>query len=302
MGLKTTIRLKHQKQQKGKATSFQHLDEEFVQEVVAGSQKLTRRRILCLVMSQFDPLGLISPLMVRAKVMLRDLYGKGKDQDWDTPIKEDQALLWGQLIQEAQHVPPIQFRRQLTPRGGQDPHLVVFWDGSLLAHGTCLYLRWLMEDGSYDTRLVTGKCRVAPLAGATVQRMELQGLTVASRLAPKVVDALPFMVKEVSFIGDSLCCIMALRRDGVSYNPYFQHRLAEITANLEVIQQQVEVLHPVKWVESMLNPADMLTKPYAKPDDLREESVWQAGPSFLALHMSQWPAVSTTVLNLHIDP
>ena len=55
--------------------------------------------------------------------------------------------------------------------------LVAYWDGSLLAHSANVYVRWECEDpwGQQwvECYLVLNKCRVSPLAGSTVPRMEL---------------------------------------------------------------------------------------------------------------------------------
>ena len=49
--------------------------------------------------------------------------------------------------------------------------------------------------------------------------------------------------------------------------PFFQNRLAEIHENLDVVAKycQVEKVH---WVESALNPADLLTKGTASIRDI----------------------------------
>ena len=111
--------------------------------------------------------------------------------------------------------------------------------------------------------------------------MELQGLTVCLRRTRKVFEALPFPVAKVTIIGDSLCCVMALRNDGVNYNAFFQHRLCEVHENLERLRKTVEEVRPVHWVESGLNPADLITKPGARPGDLVRYGLWQKGPQFL---------------------
>ena len=42
--------------------------------------------VLSLVMTQYDPLGLVSPLLVHAKILLRRLYGQA-ELDWDDPLQ-----------------------------------------------------------------------------------------------------------------------------------------------------------------------------------------------------------------------
>ena len=43
------------------------------------SLPLTKRMLLGFVMSQYDPMGLICPLLVKLKIMLRSLYGPDVD-------------------------------------------------------------------------------------------------------------------------------------------------------------------------------------------------------------------------------
>ena len=59
------------------------------------------------------------------------------------------------------------------------PTLCVFCDASEQAFGACVYIRWELDDGSYDVRFVTAKSRVAPLKELTLPRLELQAAVVA---------------------------------------------------------------------------------------------------------------------------
>ena len=53
--------------------------------VRSGEMKLSRRMVLSFVMAQYDPLGLISPLLVHAKILLHRLYGHA-NLGWDDPL------------------------------------------------------------------------------------------------------------------------------------------------------------------------------------------------------------------------
>ena len=46
------------------------LTKEDIMSMKSGEMKLTERMVLSLVMVQYDPLGLISPLLVEAKILL----------------------------------------------------------------------------------------------------------------------------------------------------------------------------------------------------------------------------------------
>ena len=87
-----------------------------------------------------------------------------------------------------------------------------------------------------------------------------------------------------------MCCLMALRQDGVSFNAFFQHRLCEVEGHLQRLKELVPEVHPVKWVESGDNPADLVTKAGTRPEALQPGGKWQAGPAWLRLPRVEWPA------------
>merc|ERR1711867_278973 len=82
-----------------------------------------------------------------------------------------------------------------------------------------------------------------------------------------------------------------MQHDGVHYNPFFQHRLYEAEEHLQAIAGLVDELSPLQWLDGHLNPADILTKPYAKPEDLLRGGAWQDGPAFLKQDRGVWPMV-----------
>merc|ERR1712082_299870 len=50
--------------------------------------------VLSLLMSQFDPVGLISPILVRGKILLRRLYVVDTDLGWDDALPWEEQQLW----------------------------------------------------------------------------------------------------------------------------------------------------------------------------------------------------------------
>ena len=161
-------------------------------------------------MSQYDPFGRLSPILLRAKLLLRSLYEKGVQMTWDQPLTAAQNKGWINFLEDAGKMKPIIVPRSLHPKDGKVADVVAFWDGSMLALGTCMYVRWELAEGGVFTGQLAAKCRVAPVAGATIQRMELQGLLACSRMVLQVVTALPFSVRRVTICGDSMCCLAAV--------------------------------------------------------------------------------------------
>ena len=147
------------------------------------------------------------------------------------------------------------------------------------------------EEGGSDSdcNLLFAKTRVAPLEGSTIAKLELQGLLQLSRSILKLVTALEKPVERVVLAGDSLCSLMAIRRPGVSYNPYFQNRVSEIQRNLQALQSRVGLLEDTAKVPGEYNPADEGTRPGVTAASLRGNSLWLKGPHFLTLPREDWP-------------
>ena len=55
---------------------------------------LTRRGILSMIHSLFDPLGFLAPITIEPKLLLRRL----NDCDWDAPVNAEEAECWGKWI------------------------------------------------------------------------------------------------------------------------------------------------------------------------------------------------------------
>ena len=118
----------------------------------AGTRSLTLRCVLSWTMGIHDPLGLVSPLVLRAKVLLCRLQGKGKPLPWDRDMDGEEKARWADLLQEILHSKALPFPGSAAPGS---IHIVVFADGSLTGICAALYLVW--EQGK------AGQCNSALL-------------------------------------------------------------------------------------------------------------------------------------------
>ena len=105
-------------------------------------QQLTKRIILSQINSVYDPLGLAGPFTVRAKIILRRLWGTEPKLDWDDPIPEENQQNWSIFFNDLKDMNQIRFTRCLKPMDAiGDPILVVFSDASKDAYAACAYVR-----------------------------------------------------------------------------------------------------------------------------------------------------------------
>ena len=59
-----------------------------------GAKPFTRRGVLSVVNSLYDPLGLAAPVVVKGKLLLRAMIAKPEPENWDEPLPEEQRPAW----------------------------------------------------------------------------------------------------------------------------------------------------------------------------------------------------------------
>ena len=82
--------------------------------------------------------GLISPLILRAKVLIRRLQGGGGPIPWDKNMAKEEKVLWAALSLEVQNSGVRCFPRAEAPLKGEEVHIVAFADGSMTAVCACV--------------------------------------------------------------------------------------------------------------------------------------------------------------------
>ena len=123
-----------------------------VQEV--GNTILTMRLALGVANSQYDPLGVASPINIRLKVALREMHRR--KLDWDEPLPLDLQELFVDLIIMLVEAGEVKFDRCVRPtKTVGRSSLLVFWDGSNEAFATAIYIRWELSGGGLQGGLVS---------------------------------------------------------------------------------------------------------------------------------------------------
>ena len=104
---------------------------------------MTKRKLLGFVNGQYDPMGLICPILIILKIHLRELFGPEAELHWDDPIPSDQHETWVKIISMCLHMDDVIISRAVRPANVEgQPELIGFADGSLSAYGCSIYIRW----------------------------------------------------------------------------------------------------------------------------------------------------------------
>ena len=248
-----------------------------VPRIALSRNQWTRRRLLKAVASVYDPLGLVSPVTIKGKMLLQDSWGEG--QGWDSPfsanLQEATTAWWG----DVSNLQSLQVKRWLGTKPGSSCSVHLFTDASEKAYGFCIYLV-----SSGEINLLFSKAKVAPLKRQTLARLELQAAFLGSTYLQIVVDELRIKIKEVNAWTDSLIVWHWLQRPAHHWCTFVANRVASI--------QEVNRQFNMKWrhCPSTSNPADMASR--GGSTEQLQESNWFTAPSWI-LCQEKWPQVLT---------
>ena len=275
------------------------------------SAVMTRRVIVSQIYGIFDPLGLLTPLVLKFKLLLQKLSTSGADKKqggagWDDELDEALAEESRAVLKEMVRAKDIDFPRATRPAGVKGGLEVVgFWDGGDPASAACLYTRYEREEPkvtpravyTHEVRLLAGKARVTPSAKKvdklikSTPRTELRGLVILTRLMTASLAGLDGELPDrITLNGDSECTIASVECEDDVLKSWFANRVAEILAHMETWAKLGIKVDPLQHWPGTRNIADIATKGKANLDDVGPGSEWQNGPWEISCPRDTWPS------------
>ena len=149
------------------------------------SKPIIKRSITSDVAKLFYPIGFLSPVEIRAKVLIQDLWRQG--EDWDHPIPVDSKNAWITFRKQLKGIESISIPRWLRSLQNSTFELHCFRDASEKAFAATIYAVVHLGDNIYS-KLITAKSKVAPIK--TFSRLELYGAVVLDCLTKYVLNKL----------------------------------------------------------------------------------------------------------------
>ena len=234
----------------------------------------TKRNMISTVSKFYDPLGVISPIVVQFKILFQELCKERRD--WDDPLEGSCKSTWQRLVAQLRASKPI-----ILPRcyyTGIEGEVIAnelhgFCDASARAYRAVVYLRIVTTHGSY-IRYVASKTRVAPLSNQTIPRLELLSAVVLARLMHSVKEALTSEIKISKLVcwTDSKVAWYWIVQSTKEWKQFVQHRVDEIR----------KLVPTDCWnhCPGPDNPADILSRGM-DCCDLTASALWWNGPKWL---------------------
>lgn len=230
----------------------------------------TKGSVLSFIARLYDPLGLLGPIICKAKIFMQKLWLH--QLRWEDKLPIALANEWNTLVKSFRNIEQIKIPRWILVDDCQKFILHCFADASKYAFGAVIYLQCIRTNDCASSMMLTSKSRVAPLKIISIPRLELCACLLASKLRIKVEQALHLQIDRVIMYTDSTIALSWIHSK--------PHQLKTFVANRVSKIQQMGCGSSWQHVSSNLNPADVISRGMF-PEELADNKLWWNGPPFL---------------------
>ncbi len=246
----------------------------------ANQLDLSKRNIVGIASRVYDPVGFVSPVTIRFKVLFQELCEE--KVDWDKHLPQHLLTKWRTLVSTLLHSAPFTIPRCFfdslsVPTTSWS--LVGFCDASKTAYVAVVYLHCKSVSGC-SARFIAYKTRVASIKTQTIPRLELLSALLLSKLMNNVSQALSLelMLGEPSYFLDSKVSLYWIQGQDKEWKPFVQNCVNQIRS----VTQTSQWAHCV----GKDNPADIPSRDI-DAYELRNNSLWLYGPLWLQTEVTE---------------
>ena len=244
----------------------------------------TRRGLLSIVGSIYDPLGVANPVTLRGKIIQREVLTQNKSnqgcqQSWDDELPLDCFRSWNSWRSSLVSLDQLKIPRSYLPSGFEEiayRELHVFSDASEVAVGAVAYLKLVSCTGQVYSSYVISKSKLIQKTATSIPRAELCAAVEAALLCREISKELQIDINSINMYTDSMVVLGYLNNTQKRFTNYVTRRVHTI---LKLTTRDMW-----KYIASNLNPADLASR--CCTVEVLLESVWLKGPEFLHHNIS----------------
>lgn len=245
--------------------------------------EVTKRTILSLTTQLFDPKGLLSPIIMTAKLIVQELWQL--NLKWDETVPLDTHTKWQTFKDNLCHINHIRIPRYVLIPNHIYIEMHGFADASERAYGPCIYLKSIDSNNQIVIRLLAAKSRVTPTKRPSIPRLELLAAVLLSDLMTKLKNILNLKIDKTFHWSDSQIVLCWLNQHPNRWTTFVVNRVTAV--------QNVSSISEWHHVKSAENPADIISRGIPA-SQLVNHDLWWNGPAFLRETFS-YPESQTTV-------
>ena len=253
---------------------FKSVDEEI------DKNRATKRSILKIAPKLYDPMGWLSPYIVRVKILFQSLWEHGLE--WDENIPENLLNKWRNWVDEMKYIDRISIPRKYSSLSSvvSRYELHIFGDASEMAYGAACYLKSYDSNNKSCTALVYSKSKVAPVKKITLPRLELLAAEIAAKMSNYVRESLNLENLQIFLWTDSLITLHWIKANTRQWKTFVSNRVQNIKRYSEPENWN--------WCPGESNPADLVSRGM-KLKDLGESELWLNGPKWMKKDKEFYP-------------
>lgn len=251
----------------------------------------TKRNILSTVARMWDPLGLLSPVTIYAKLLIKKLWLLKLSWDEAPPISLQQ--LWNEFQDNLGGLSSFKIPRHIGVSVKTPLSLLGFSDASERAYGAAIYARTVDNNGKILVTLLCAKAKVAPLKTISIPRLELCSALLLAKLLNLVINTYlnRCTISRVCAFSDSMVVLNWIHSSPHRWKTFVANRVTKIHS----------LLDPSCWlhVNGEENPADCASRGLS-PKSFLKHALWLSGPPWISLDETEWPGQPVIKNNLNI--
>ena len=234
----------------------------------------TKRSAVSIAARFFDPLGIVSPVIILFKIFCQHLCAA--KVGWDEPLTGHHLDHWNHLQSILKEAKPITIPRCVysnTSQPAKSARLIGFCDASSKAYAAVVYVR-LEDETGVDVKFLASKTRVTPVGGMTIPRLELLSALLLSKLTVSITTALQseLPLQDPVCFTDSKASLYWIQGTSHEWKQFVENRVTTIRS----------LVPPQHWryCPGTENPADIPSRGMSA-STLAETSLWLEGPHWL---------------------
>lgn len=233
----------------------------------------TKRSILSEIAKLYDPLGWLAPCVVKAKMIMQDIWKLSQSYDWDTPVPDHISNEWQAIYVQLCLPIPIQVPRWIgLSKDMKSIEVHGFCDASNRAYAAAVYVRVLYNDERCVSNLLASKTKLAPIKTVSIPRLELCGAVLLTKLMKRCTHALAISDYQSFSWSDSMITLAWIAGCPSRWSTFVANRVSQI--------QEILPSNHWKHVPTKMNPADIASRG-TLVHELSTASLWWNGPEFL---------------------
>jgi hypothetical protein len=215
--------------------------------VQANSATSTKRKVLAMTASIFDPLGLLSSSVVAYKMLLQKLWQDKLNWDEQLPLHLQEE--WNQLLHTIPRLSQIKIPRKVICTNATNIQIHGFCDSSEQGYGACIYIR-STNDSQKLCRLLCSTSKVAPLKRLTIRRLELCAAVLLAKLFQRATCALNITIQGSYMWTDSAVALSWIQRPSTRWKTFVGNRVATIQEKLHLQPGDMYHRHAIQLISS----------------------------------------------------